>query len=422
MNNINNKEDCINKIDMIYDAIQILNRPQTYDELLKERAALNVIVNRQPIKFNDNTESIKLCKNIPLCSVVKAIDINSIGIKILCDMLYENTINTKHLFVFKLETNIYKCIFCYSENIDYLYYTYDLYTKIFNDVKIDLQKSNIIFKNNIDIEKIYNTISSLNIFIPDTIKMEYILLENQTTNNHYDIYNNINEYCIFNDNDFDNLHKYKYIYDELILQLRNTNTLINMINKILTNKFENVCLNNMIQTIINHEYIDEYSIDHVVLYNLYFNKLFIYKQYIPQHLNELNDFIVIKILTQDEFELLTNYYSNNFAEYNGSEDITVITNFVNKCIIDANTIAKDDKIITIIRTCYYISDDITKKIKATDIHTELIKYIPDLSLVKLSELLRKIGLQKKRYNNGIYWYGMISNHKAMNELQQILLK
>ena len=42
-----------------------------------------------------------------------------------------------------------------------------------------------------------------------------------------------------------------------------------------------------------------------------------------------------------------------------------------------------------------------------------MKYIPNISTIRLTEYLKKIGLNKKRYNDGIYWYGMIPNNKMM---------
>ena len=140
----------------------------------------------------------------------------------------------------------------------------------------------------------------------------------------------------------------------------------------------------------------------------------------PEYFLKLSDFKLIRVISHEEFVLLTTFYKNETDNYDESEDINVIFKYIKNCIAEANIKSKDDKIITIIKNCYYISDDILHKIRFTDVHKEILKYIPNMSAIKLADYLKKAGLNKKRYNDGIYWYGMIPNNKMMQNLQQVV--
>ena len=73
-----------------------------------------------------------------------------------------------------------------------------------------------------------------------------------------------------------------------------------------------------------------------------------------------------------------------------------------------NSLKRDVK--TFILTNYTITDNINDKMKAIDLFNEIYKFLRIEEKInirnKLTNFLLDIGLKKKRYNDGIYYYGL----------------
>jgi len=65
---------------------------------------------------------------------------------------------------------------------------------------------------------------------------------------------------------------------------------------------------------------------------------------------------------------------------------------------------------TFISCNYNITDDINDKMKASELFNEIYKFLKIEEKInirnKLTNFLLDIGLKKKRYNDGIYYYGL----------------
>lgn len=392
------------RLNNAYNIIELANRPKTYEELLLERDKLNVSM------------SVSTSKSNVVSPNIKSFDINKL-IEILHSIISPND---THFFVFQLEHNVYKCIFCDMANMDILYYAFDLYLQIFPNIKLDLTKSKIIIADDLidaNLTDRINDIKNIKICIwDDNINFSH---KNSMMD---DILLNINEYLIFNDIDFANLEQILELQKMLQNKISKVNQLLMQMNELLTIKFNKFALNCDVSmdTIINNTLTNHVNMEYVVLYNTYFNKLLLYNNLIPEYLIKLSDFKLIRMITHEEYKLLTTFCKKELDDYDEDEDIHIIQKYIEKCIVDANVRSKDDKVITIIKNCYYISDDISHKIKFTDVHKEIVKYIPNMSAIKLADYLKKAGLNKKRYNDGIYWFGMIPNNKMMLDLLRIL--
>jgi len=140
------------------------------------------------------------------------------------------------------------------------------------------------------------------------------------------------------------------------------------------------------------------------------------------HLAKNNCINLPNITNCGSFNIMKDLYSKfvDFMEYAYFEDgdhFTQISNYVNK-------IHEHYKIIKFITKYYTISTNVKDRMKFTDIYDKILSISSvnsinlgvDKSQLKnnLPLILKNMGLEKKRYSDGIYWYGLVWK-KDVNE-------
>ncbi len=158
------------------------------------------------------------------------------------------------------------------------------------------------------------------------------------------------------------------------------------------------------------------------------------------YVNKLNDILenhpeygFIKLFTIDTSnENIINYVKNNFnkksftdiAELNlnlkqASDYIT----YTNKCTNKQSNLAREkDIIINYFKDNFTINTDISSRVKASILHEHISKNkMLNIEVDKqgafknrLSQYFKEIGLEKKRYNDGFYYYGIIDKQGLLN--------
>ena len=133
------------------------------------------------------------------------------------------------------------------------------------------------------------------------------------------------------------------------------------------------------------------------------------------HLAKNNCINLPNITNCGTFNIMKDLYSKfvDFMEYAYFEDgdhFTHISNYVNK-------IHEHYKIIKLISKYYTISTNVKDRMKFTDIYDKILSISSvnsinldmDKSQLKnnLPLILKNMGLEKKRYSDGIYWYGLV---------------
>jgi len=156
-----------------------------------------------------------------------------------------------------------------------------------------------------------------------------------------------------------------------------------------------------------------------------YNKILVYND--NSHIS-----FIIDNPDKDDLQLLENcvcgykkYIEFENDEIDNNINISLITLFDKKCFDDEksfigevemfkklykidNSLKRDVK--TFILTNYTITDNINDKMKAIDLFNEIYKFLRIEEKInirnKLTNFLLDIGLKKKRYNDGIYYYGL----------------
>lgn len=161
------------------------------------------------------------------------------------------------------------------------------------------------------------------------------------------------------------------------------------------------------------------------VYQNKYNKILVYND--NSHIS-----FIIDNPDKDDLQLLENcvcgykkYIEFENDEIDNNINISLITLFDKKCFDDEksfigevemfkklykidNSLKRDVK--TFILTNYTITDNINDKMKAIDLFNEIYKFLKIEEKInirnKLTNFLLDIGLKKKRYNDGIYYYGL----------------
>ena len=161
------------------------------------------------------------------------------------------------------------------------------------------------------------------------------------------------------------------------------------------------------------------------VYQNKYNKILVYND--NSHIS-----FIIDNPDKDDLQLLENcvcgykkYIEFENDEIDNNINISLITLFDKKCFDDEksfigevemfkklykidNSLKRDVK--TFILTNYTITDNINDKMKAIDLFNEIYKFLRIEEKInirnKLTNFLLDIGLKKKRYNDGIYYYGL----------------
>ncbi len=139
-----------------------------------------------------------------------------------------------------------------------------------------------------------------------------------------------------------------------------------------------------------------------------------------------NDFSRIAILKNSEinvsFETIYNDFLNK--QFPNRSNATEYYNFVSKNYIKEVVVEKKEveysiqEYVSIIRTYYHIDTNIENRVRSSELSTKMIdiinnhiknenKYInEDHFISKFSEIASELGLSKKRYSSGNYYYGI----------------
>lgn len=173
-----------------------------------------------------------------------------------------------------------------------------------------------------------------------------------------------------------------------------------------------------------------YSTLIVVLYNYIFGQTIVL---IDPHGDELNvmmnhceygfiELFTIQSANQDILEHINKKYANkSFETVEELNELLVTTgetiDFINQHSKSTNTLASEEKNIKdyFIKT-YIIDTDLNHRMKASVLYDMIVdepslnKFIEQSKLTsfknRLSKYLKELGLQKKRYNDGYYYYGI----------------
>ena len=181
----------------------------------------------------------------------------------------------------------------------------------------------------------------------------------------------------------------------------------------------------------------------IIVYNYIYNNTFVLEK--PEEddiviITAHTDYGFISLLdltTSNELiinfikETFDNYMFDNIEELNNTLDILSknISLFI-KNINTNKTLLTEEKVITdFLNMTYILNDDINHRIKFTDIYNIIVDspitkpYIILSNFKnKLSQYLKNMGLQKKRYNDGYYYYGIHgkTSKECEQDMQQFL--
>jgi hypothetical protein len=131
-------------------------------------------------------------------------------------------------------------------------------------------------------------------------------------------------------------------------------------------------------------------------------------------------------------ESIINYIKTNFNKkvFSDMSEINLILkqandfiNYTNSCLNKENSLTKEKKqIIEYFKSNFIINNDINNRVKASILHDHIIKnkflnIQPDKQggfKNRLSQYLKEVGLEKKRYNDGFYYYGLVDKNKLID--------
>lgn len=161
--------------------------------------------------------------------------------------------------------------------------------------------------------------------------------------------------------------------------------------------------------------VDE-EIEYVVYYNNQFNKIF----FIPLYLDFINENqklgsyfkelqLITKCILSPEKVKELNFVSNDIW-LNYQEALATVNRIINQKQINTKLSTKDIK--SLIEKYFVLDNDIDKRVKFStlwSIITSEITIDENISAYmkrQLPNILIEFGLNKKRYSDGIYWYGL----------------
>jgi hypothetical protein len=133
----------------------------------------------------------------------------------------------------------------------------------------------------------------------------------------------------------------------------------------------------------------------------------------------------------DDAELIScikKQFNNSFYDINELNEIIentsqIITYNTNKRTINASLMLEEKSVKAFLNNNFNFSNDVNKKMKASAIHNLIIN--SDVCKVdknkisgfktRLSKYLQDLGLKKKRYNDGFYYYGIVNKYDIEGE-------
>ena len=153
-----------------------------------------------------------------------------------------------------------------------------------------------------------------------------------------------------------------------------------------------------------------------VLYNKYFGRLVLVEYLNIFLLDELKEFEIVRSLTNFEYKQLIKYYSEQIDNFDESDKIEDMKEFINRCLSEIDSREKEDKILIFIKDYFRFTQSLEDKMKFTEISKVVNNnFVEKVSNVQLADYLKKLGLAKKRYNDGIYWYGLVDRKEEVKK-------
>ena len=152
-----------------------------------------------------------------------------------------------------------------------------------------------------------------------------------------------------------------------------------------------------------------------VLYNKYFGRILLV-DFVVNSLNILPEFEIIKSLSNFEYKQLKKNYMEQLENYDESDNIEDMKVFIQICLDEIILIEREEKVLLFIKDYFRFTNNLEDKMKFSEISSIVNNnFIEKISNVQLANYLKKLGLEKKRYNNGIYWYGLIDRNEEMKK-------
>lgn len=156
-----------------------------------------------------------------------------------------------------------------------------------------------------------------------------------------------------------------------------------------------------------------------VLYNKYFGRLVLVEYLNTFLLDELKEFEIVRPLTNFEYKQLIKYYSEQIDSFDESDKVDDMKEFINRCLSEIDSREKEDKILIFIKDYFRFTQSLEDKMKFTEISKVVNNnFVEKVSNVQLADYLKKLGLAKKRYNDGIYWYGLVDRKEEVKKQVQ----
>ncbi len=170
---------------------------------------------------------------------------------------------------------------------------------------------------------------------------------------------------------------------------------------------------------INEENYETESTEHsenCVLYNKYFGRLILLEYYNRYIFDQLSEFEFVKTLSNFEYKQLIKYYGEQIDSYDESDKLEDMKEFINRCLSEISSREKEDKILIFIKDYFRFTNHLEDKMKFTEISRIVNNnFVEKVSNVQLADYLKKLGLAKKRYNDGIYWYGLVDRKEEVEK-------
>jgi hypothetical protein len=364
-----------------------------------------------------------------------------------------------YLVALKLTDNTYK----YITDVKHFEYIYKLYKLMFPEMKIDLEKSQFVKNKSTDekLSEILENVKLMENFVDFNfdIKKSFVT---EVTN--IDIINNINQYNILTAEEIYNI---PYIIDfsnKIDENVEKLNNLLDELNKLSSYKLNKVFLNTLSKQIkkplsedntnlffdktiskedliysklrndmytkldLNSDILsikekkDEYDNDEKndyngVLYNKYFNRLVVSDNLNLWNKNILPEFEMVKKLSNFEYSQLTKHFKEEIENYDESEKVSDMVLFIDRCLSQLTTKDKEEKVLLFMKEYFTFTNHLDDKMKFSDILSIMNdNFVEKVTTLQLADYLKKLGLAKKRYNDGIYWYGVKVN--KMNNISE----
>jgi len=328
-------------------------------------------------------------------------------------------------------------------------------THIFTDYNDD-DLYNSIVVNNSDQFKSINILNKYNIFTSTNVDKihDLIHIESITT----DYLNTISKYLMFFDIKINNENIYSLIEKIKIADLskNNPHIMINdsidligykCIEPVKDYSFEADSIksydNNLstFNSTFNSTSCDEKSLnEYYIYYNMYNYKIYfshiLIKNINPDIVNNnfktlfdsskskvegppeisYHEFLFISKIEKKYVDYMNNNNYDDFdiEKYVYNEEINKYINRINICkiftkvITDINQKNNNDILQYYFRNLFIITNNIENKMQFKDIYDRCIlnDFLKDITYIKLSDMMKSIGLTKKRSSEGIYWYGL----------------